>query len=58
MPEREDLQFLAPVTTHQPTRERLQLLESWAATEARDGNWPHDVHLGTRLAPIHGGSDL
>jgi transcriptional regulator with XRE-family HTH domain len=43
LPDSRTLSLFVYYPADEPTRERLQLLESWAATEARDGAWPHPV---------------
>jgi transcriptional regulator with XRE-family HTH domain len=41
LPDSTTLSLFVYYPADEPTRERLQLLESWAATEARDGIRPH-----------------
>ncbi|MEW2447973.1 helix-turn-helix domain-containing protein [Streptomyces parvulus] len=43
LPDSTTLSLFVYYPADEPTRERLQLLESWAATEARDGTWPHSA---------------
>jgi transcriptional regulator with XRE-family HTH domain len=43
LPDSTTLSLFVYYPADEPTGERLQLLESWAATEARDGTWPHPV---------------